>query len=199
MTQNNSRRCWKAVFWHERSDAERQRLIYVLSENEDLATDKAWDELANLMDESIDESIDDYYLVEIAEVPSEKRWKIRLDNIFTDEQQFISLLARSEDEAIKFALFQAKNDLKLNTADWDVWECKPIPPGGSRPGAGRPPGRKTKPIRIPLENIEKAEKLDIALDILREWKLRSSLNDKSARFYFLDQAIEELEKHWGSI
>lgn len=189
---------WKAIFWHERFDAEEQRLIYIVAEDEQLATDEAWQALANLMDEEKNESIADFYLVEISEQSHKSRWKVRLDHIYTDEEKYFSVLADSEKEAVEAAFSLARSE-NLDTTKWDAWECKKIPPGGKRTGAGRPPGRTTRPIRIPLENIDKAQNLDVALDILREWKLRSSLNQKSARFYFLDQAIEELEKHWGEI
>lgn len=122
----------------------------------------------------------------------QRRYRVRLDHVFTDEQCYLSILAETKKEAALVALQQ-------KDSKWEVWECVPIAPGGARKGAGRPPGRKTKPMRVPVENLAKVKKLDAVIDILREWKLRSSLNQKSARFYFLDQAIAEIESQWGEL
>ena len=191
---------WHVVFYHEVQFADLKKIIHVEAEDEEAACDKAWDYLAEEMNEDLDESIADYQLIS-AYSPNEtsQRWKVTLNHSFTDEEKIYSVLAQDEQDAISVALSLAKHRDNLNTVKWDVWGCKKVPPGGVRPGAGRPSGRKTKPIRVPLENIGKVEKLDVVLDILREWKHRSKLNDKSARFYFLDKALEEIQEHWEKL
>jgi hypothetical protein len=199
MTQNQSFQAYLVTFSDNNTRAN-QISVTVLVCNEDEANRLAWTELSLLLSCPVTKLMRDYRIESKDKTSTEKHhhWKVTLSHCFNGEEKLVAVTAIDEEQAAQKALKSIK-EMGLKLSDYDVWGCKKVAPGGSRPGAGRPPGRKTKPIRIPLENLEKAEKIDIALDILREWKLRSSLNQKSARFYFLDQAIEELEKAWGEI
>lgn len=199
MPQNKSFQPYLGTF-SDTSTRSNQISVTVLACTELEATRLCWQELSILLCTSVPELMRKYKIETLAIVETEKHyyWKVTLNHCINDALKSINVFAIDEDRAAKKALKTIKQ-IGLNPCNYDVWGCKKIAPGGSRPGAGRPPGRKTKPIRVPLENIEKVEKLDVVLDILREWKIRSSLNDKSARFYFLDQAIAELEEHWGKI
>lgn len=67
--------------------------------------------------------------------------------------------------------------------------------GGKRPGAGRPSrfGEKTKMARVPIsvsrELVSAIPELQATLDY---WEAECAKNPKSARHYFLRQALSEL-------
>lgn len=128
------------------------------------------------------------------------RWKVVLaPSIFPDDEMIVRVTAESEEEACNVAIDEVLNkypDLFPRRASVDIWYIKRIPPGGKRAGAGAPKGRKTKPIRVPLEYAEDLpNKLDRLVDRLKEWKLISH-DSTSPRFWFLKQLIHELEEDW---